>query len=305
VLAGTTPQRAAADVEAGTADYAPLAPGSPNLRALAAQLAARYGPESPAAKHGYQQYFVSPQLALDYFALNTHRPLFSNLRTRIAASYATDRQALAQLGDPFGPLPDRPADHYLPPGIPGYTETRRYPPTADLRKARALTPGGRQTAVLYTCDLYPCAQSAQILKNELAAIGLQVLVKSFPVPTMYAREARPGEPFDIGYYSWAADYTDPAAMLNPILDSSAPHPPFTDPTYQRRLTHAAQLSGPQRYLTYGKLDLNLARPRGRPTDCLWQSVGPRGSNCVARSLGLVLPVVSSAAHAPAASAKGQ
>ena len=51
----------------------------------------------------------------------------------------------------------------------------------------------------------------------------------------------------------------PQAMLNPMLDDSSVGPTFDDPAYQRRLAAAARLSGPERYLTYGKLDLDLAR----------------------------------------------
>jgi hypothetical protein len=49
-------------------------------------------------------------------------------------------------------------------------------------------------------------------------------------------------------------------MLNELLETSPViEPTFNDHTYQRKLAAAAQLSGPQRYLTYGKLDLDLAR----------------------------------------------
>jgi hypothetical protein len=36
-------------------------------------------------------------------------------------------------------------------------------------------------------------------------------------------------------------------------------PAFNDPTYKRELAAAARRSGPERYLTYGNLDLDLAR----------------------------------------------
>ena len=36
-------------------------------------------------------------------------------------------------------------------------------------------------------------------------------------------------------------------------------PVFNDPTFQRRLTEVARLTGPQRDLAFGKLDLDLAR----------------------------------------------
>ena len=48
-------------------------------------------------------------------------------------------------------------------------------------------------------------------------------------------------------------------MLTSILDDSTVAPTVNDPAYQRKLAKAARLSGPQRYLTYGKLDLDLAR----------------------------------------------
>ena len=41
--------------------------------------------------------------------------------------------------------------------------------------------------------------------------------------------------------------------------SARPWPAYNDLTYQRKLAAAARLSGPDRYLTYGKLDLDLAR----------------------------------------------
>ncbi len=48
-------------------------------------------------------------------------------------------------------------------------------------------------------------------------------------------------------------------MLTSILEDSSVGPTFNDPTYQRKLAKAERLSGPKRYLTYGKLDLDLAR----------------------------------------------
>ena len=48
-------------------------------------------------------------------------------------------------------------------------------------------------------------------------------------------------------------------MLTAILDDSSVGPTFNDAAYQRKLAMAARLSGPERYLAYGKLDLDLAR----------------------------------------------
>jgi peptide/nickel transport system substrate-binding protein len=254
---GIPGKRAIAQVEAGTADYAMNGEvASTNAGALAA----RYGPHSPAAKSGHQQYFVNPQSALDYFALNTRRPLFADARIRQAVNYAIDRAALARLGDPFFPLPADPTDHYLPPGIPGHVNGHIYPLVPDLTKARRLAKGhAGATAVLYTCDRPACTEQAQIIKNDLAAIGVRVVVKAFQADVLFTRLATPGEPFDISYGGWMADYPDPQSVLDPLLQNSSNLPPFDDPSYRAKLRATARLSGPERYLRYARLDRDLAR----------------------------------------------
>jgi YVTN family beta-propeller protein len=257
LVVGVPPRRAVAQVQAGTADYAVTGEVT---SADVATLAARYGPGSPAAKRGHQQFFIDPGPQLDFLALNTHRPLFADRRLRQAVNYAIDRTALARLGDAFVPLPEHPTDHYLPPGIPGYRNVHIYPLTPDLAKARQLAKGHpRATAVLYTCDISPCDQQAQIITNDLAAIGLRVEVKRVPTGKYFAKLATPGEPFDIAWVGWLPDYLDPAAMLNVLLEDGTAIPTFENPTYRARLAAAARLSGAERYLTYARLDADLAR----------------------------------------------
>jgi peptide/nickel transport system substrate-binding protein len=250
------PKRAVAQVEAGTADYV----SDDEVDTDAARLAAHYGPGSPAANSGRQQYFINPLLQLDFLALNTHRPLFADHRLRQAVNYAIDRTALARLGDAFVPLPEHPTDHYLPPGMPGYSNAHIYPLTPDLAKARQLAKGHPPTtAVLYTCHASPCDQQAQIIKTDLAAIGLRVEVKAFPTGTLFTKLTAPGEPFDIAWEGWLPDYPDPAAMLNVLLENGTAIPTFEDPTSRARLAAAARLTGAERYLTYARLDADLAR----------------------------------------------
>ena len=43
-------------------------------------------------------------------------------RVRQAVNYAINRRELARLGDSFQAVPERPTDHYLPPGMPGYRD---------------------------------------------------------------------------------------------------------------------------------------------------------------------------------------
>jgi peptide/nickel transport system substrate-binding protein len=254
---GIPGRRAISQVEAGTADYAEDGEvGSADL----ARLAARYGSGSPAARSGHQQYFVSVIPSLEFLVLNTHRPLFADMRLRRAVSYAIDRRALARLGYGGSPLPEPPTDHYLPPSMPGSSNVRIYPLTPDLAKARRLASGhAGATAVYYTCARPSCLEQAQIVKTDLAAIGLRIRVKAFQGPTLFTKLATPGEPFDISYGTWVADYADPYAILNLLLESGTSIPTFVDPTYRARLTAAARLTGAERYLNYAQLDADLAR----------------------------------------------
>jgi YVTN family beta-propeller protein len=257
-----SPERAVSEIEAGLADYTPVGLEATAGEAAAvhlSQLATQYGARSPAARRGAQQYFATPSTQLDYFVLNTHRPLFGDVRMRQAVNYAIDRDALAGLGDGFDPLPTQPTDHYLPPGIPGFRDSHVYPMTPNVAKARELAQGDGRTAVLYTCDSSPCPEQAHIVQSDLAAIGLRVLIKTIPFSSYYTVVSTKTHAYDLAWDGWVPDYFDPESMLTSILEDSSVGPTFDDPAYQRRLAAAARLTGPERYLTYGQLDLDLAR----------------------------------------------
>jgi YVTN family beta-propeller protein len=254
---GASAQHAIADVEAGTVDYAA---GTGFDTARTAALAASYGPGSPAAKQGHQQFFVNAPPQLDLFALNSHRPLFSDVRLRQAVNYAIDRTELARLGDPYQPVPEHPTSHYLPPGVPGHRDVSIYPLTPDLTKARQLARGHRgATVVLYTCEVSPCQEQAQIVKNNLAAIGLRVDVNTLTSGRLFAKLATPGEPFDMGWIGWTPDYLDPNGMLNELLEQGSALPTFVDSKWRARLAAASHLTGTERYINYARLDAELAR----------------------------------------------
>lgn len=259
VTLGASSQQAASDIEAGRADYTSIG-GNPDstINRLAARLASRYGPGSPAAADHRQQYFEHQNPELDFLILNTHRPLFSDARLRLAVNYAIDRTALARLGNGYG-TPDQPTGQYIPPNLPGFSGSKLYPLTADLNKARAIATGHGRTAVLYACDYSGCQQQAQLVRNELAAIGLNVEIHTFDHETIYAKIAAPDARFDLAFATWLPDYPDPAAMLNGMLSNSPFYPTFNDPTYTREMAAADQLTGPRRYQAIGSLAASLAR----------------------------------------------
>ena len=224
------------------------------------------------AKYGINRsrFFSQPGLALRMFAFNSSRPLFrNNPALRRAVNFALDRQALQALGG--GPLAGRLTDQYIPPVVPGFRDGDVYPlERADPGRARELASGnlrGRK-AVFYTGDFgFPLAV-AQLAKQQLAAIGLEIEIKVLPVHTASAAYfdmlAKPGAKWDLALVVWTPNVPDAQAYLNLLLDShhvgGTNLAGFTSAAYDRALRRAARVpQARRRQLAYGSLDIEVAR----------------------------------------------
>jgi peptide/nickel transport system substrate-binding protein len=261
---GVDPDQSVLEIKQGKADYVAdgVAPGQ------VASLLAQYGPDSSAAKQGKQQYFVNPMLGFQYLALNTTRPNFRNVKVRKAIAYAIDRPALIRQG---GPRTGIPADQYLPPRMPGYKDVHIYPlngPDVNTAK-RLMRESGVKTpikAVLYTCNTAPCPERAQVLQQNLKAIGINIQIKQFERAVQFEKEGTKGEPFDIADEGWLADYADPFDFINVLLNGeniqstgNVNFAYFDNPTYNQRMDAASRLSGDARASAYAQLDADIAR----------------------------------------------
>jgi peptide/nickel transport system substrate-binding protein len=85
-------------------------------------LAPDYGPDSPAAQQGLQQWFVVPSNCDGWIPMNTERSLFSDPNMRKAVNYAIDRTVLASMTLPYAASP---TDQYLAARRPGLRGHRR------------------------------------------------------------------------------------------------------------------------------------------------------------------------------------
>jgi peptide/nickel transport system substrate-binding protein len=232
--------------------------------------------------------FIRPSTTLRYFVLNTERPLFRrNPRLRRAVNFAVDRAALVRQ---LGFRTARPTAQYLPIGFPGFRDAHVYPlKRPNLRKARALARrrlrGGK--AVLYTVDSTLGLSLAQIVRRDLAEIGLKVEIRAFPFLLLFKKLHTRGEPFDISNTpGLTADYADPYAFINFLLDGRRLNRPdnanfsyFNSPKYNRLMDKASRLSGTARYRAYDQLDVRLARDAAPmvayATDNSWTFVSKR------------------------------
>jgi peptide/nickel transport system substrate-binding protein len=252
---GFTPEDSLDLVERGEADF--LGDGIPPDHE--ARLGSEYGVNS-------RQFLVTTAIQLDYIALNTMRPLFSDVRVRRAVNFAVDRPASVQLrGEHSGVT----ADHILPPRMPGYRDERIYPLDGpDFARARAELPpdfqGGH--AVYYGRDNLAAPKIALNLRDCLEQIGIDVEIRMFPDAVLHKRAGMRGEPFDCLLTGWFAEYPDPFVFFNQLLHGKAIKPSdgvnfayFDDPDYNAKMDFAARLTGPERFEAYGLLDLEMTR----------------------------------------------
>jgi peptide/nickel transport system substrate-binding protein len=246
---------ALSEVKSGQADWADVTPDT-----LTAGLTAR-------ERANRAQFFIRPGAGVRYLAMNTSRGIFkNNPKLRRAVNFAIGRSALVRQ---FGPLVGRPTDQYLPPGMPGFRNTRIYPlQHPDLRRAQALAKGhlrgGR--AVFYSTDSGWRISQAQIIEQDLRKIGIKIEIKQFPPELYFTKIFALPEPYDLALLALGPNYPDPYDVLNVLLSGKGLKFPqtfntarFNSPKYNRLLDRAARLSGPARYRAYAKLDVALAR----------------------------------------------
>jgi len=243
-------------VEQAETDYA--AGGIPP--AAYAEVAQKYGINKG-------QFWVKPQLGVQYFAFNHDRPIFkNNVPLMKSINYAIDRPAVLRQS---GYLAGKRTDQILPPGIAGFRDAALYPLKGpDLTTAKKFATGATRDGkiVYYTCNSGSCPLRAQIVQFNLKQIGLDVEVKQFARAVQIDKEGTRGEPFDITDEGWIADYADPYDFIDVLLNGKNLQPQhnnniayFNDPSYNAKMNAAARLSGANRYSTYGQLDIDIMK----------------------------------------------
>jgi peptide/nickel transport system substrate-binding protein len=210
--------------------------------------------------------FTVPYLATRFLSLNAERPLFRhNPGLRRAVNYALDRQALVQT---LGSIHSAPGDRLLPAAAAGFGGARIYPLRPDLAKARSLARGHLRGAhaILYTRNEPDAVLRAEIVKRDLARIGIRVDVKLLASDVLVEKITRRGTPFDIADSTWFADYPDPSQFVTPLVDGRAIRSRdngdtafFDAPWVDRRLDSSSQLRGAARFRAYDRLDVRIMR----------------------------------------------
>lgn len=216
------------------------------------------------------RFFMKPGLTVRMLALNSSRPLFrGNPKLRRAVNFALDRLALQ--GASGGPIASKLTDQYLPAALPGFRNADIYPLQGpDLLRARALAQGNLRggKAVFYAPVGQVPLQIALLVKQQLAAIGLDLEVRSVPLHTASAaylsRLATRSEPWDLALVIWSPHLADPYAYVNLLLEAQfvagSTLTGFDSRIYRRQIERASRQPSPAaRRRAYGELDVRLAR----------------------------------------------
>ena len=242
--------RALPAVEAGHADYVNSVPLDSVPR-----LEQRYGANSAPARAGGQRYFSGPSSVVHWFEFNTDRPLFARKRIRLAVNAALDRRALAAsvLSFPEA-LPGRPADQFIPPGLPGFKDVSINPLGGpDLARAKRLVGSGRSHGTLYTCSAPPCLEQARVARQNLSAIGIDLKIRPIAVRKYFSSDFNERKPWDLAYGNFFIDYPDPTNFIGDLFNG------VVGPQFARRIRAATRLPDGARHEAFARLDADLAR----------------------------------------------
>jgi serine/threonine-protein kinase len=212
----------------------------------------RYGEAAGAA----QRYFRVPTTVTRNFALNFWRGPLRDDRLRRAITLALDRTALAPVfrGTPRATM--------IPPGVPGAVETTARDARPNLTRARALVGGQQPTLDLVHLPDFPeQARAAQLLRRDLARVGITVRIRTDPEAPRVAGDPAAG--IDILPLGWALDFPDPGdAVVEATLGTSdiwGKPEGAEDPPWLEAAVAARQVTGAARAPTLRGVDQRLSR----------------------------------------------
>jgi ABC-type transport system substrate-binding protein len=209
-----------------------------------------------------KRYGVYQAPLFDYFLFNTRRPLFRNPRLRRAVDYALDRRALASR------FADSAADRVVPPAVPSYPAGRIFPLTPDLAAARKLAGRGTWHAAIYICGDPRELKLADIVRHDLAPIGIGVSVLADDQcpdnPNASRKLKRADMSVVSGFPFIGAAERDAGSVLDEVLRHGAngtplPSTGWNGASFRRQLSEAQLLRGQARVAADHRLADKLTR----------------------------------------------
>jgi peptide/nickel transport system substrate-binding protein len=183
------------------------------------------------------QISLKPSAAFRYVSFDTQSAPFDDINVRKAVIAGFDREALrlARGGEAIGPI----AQHYIPPGIPGYDEagglnapgnpdfmanTKGDPAVmAKYFKAAGMTSGkfeGNKTILMVADSAEPEKSVAQRAEQQLRDMGFKTKLRLVERSTMFTKFCNvPDSGVNVcPSVGWQKDYPDAQTMLDPTFN---------------------------------------------------------------------------------------
>lgn len=229
----------------------------------------------------YKEQFKSvPAGGYRYFPLNTTLKPFDDLNVRKAVLAAFDREAAVKARG--GKFTGDVANHFLPPGFPGFEEAGGAEgagvdflsnPRGDMAlaekymKAAGYASGkydGGEEILMIGATADPVKAQSEVAKAQLEKLGFKVNLRLVPQDAVYTEycQVPPKKVHVCGGAGWFKDFQDPQSMLEPTFKGSNISkeggnnnlPQLDDPKIDAAMDTAAGLQGDERLKAYGEID---------------------------------------------------
>ncbi len=225
-----------------------------------------------------------------WIALRADKKPFDNINVRKAVIAAFNREALllTRGGREVGPI----AQHYIPPGVPGFEESGgekgfeefdfMQNPKGDanlakeyMLKAKAegvpVSDDGRYTGpgdlLTIATNADPGLQTATVAQGQLEELGFELNFRKVPQDTLYTRFCNvPGSGYIVcPNVGWFRDFTDPQSVLEPTFKGAAIKPQgnvnfsmLDDPAIDTAMDKAATIpAGPKRDQAWAEINRRI------------------------------------------------
>jgi peptide/nickel transport system substrate-binding protein len=211
-------------------------------------------------KYEGTQFRVEPTISIYYFAMNTTKPPFDDLKVRQAVNHAIDPAAIERIYT--GQM--KTSQQILPPGVPGYEKYELYP--HDMAKARKLiqeaNPSDRDITV-WTDTESPNDEAGAYVHDLLRKLGFDAKLKVLSADDYFSIIGNLNTPdLDIAWTDWYEDYPHPNDFFQPLLAGESILPTnntnvslVDDPKLNAKITKLGEEElGPKQEAEYAKLD---------------------------------------------------
>jgi ABC-type transport system substrate-binding protein len=226
---------------------------------------------NPKVKPYYHQ---EPSNWVTYGFFNTVKPPFNNVKVRQALNYAVSKRGLIKVA--LGGLAYVPNDGVLPPGMPGWVNSKEPYPYNPKKAKELLAQAGYGPKHPLSFPYYIPNDStdqaiAQYLQASWAKVGVNISIHPVSTSVYWTNGSPPntGGPqlnYDAGDAGWIQDYPDPSDFFSNLLTGSGNPNPMKDhyagsnesnydnPTVDRLVNEANALPASQDKLRYKLYD---------------------------------------------------